>query len=153
MSQQRQPVLFRLAESNPHFSPEAMAGEWSLYLNTSPPFRGRTAHRADRACCRSRSQLDLPVLLAHFVGGERLGCGSVEDGAARDIELRSVALALERGAGEETGGEGAGHLATLLATPSNLRDSQNAKTPPGRVFADGPAWIRTRDQRIMSPLL
>src|SRR5439155_20622035 len=51
-------------------------------------------------------------------------------------------------------GEGCGgSLATLLATPSTLHAPQNAKTPLSRVFASGPAWIRTRDQRIMSPLL
>jgi hypothetical protein len=44
-------------------------------------------------------------------------------------------------------------LATPLATPSILQDPQDAKAPLSRAFGDGPAWIRTRDQRIMSPLL
>jgi hypothetical protein len=41
-------------------------------------------------------------------------------------------------------------LATLLATPSIVHGMHNEKSPVPRAFLDGPAWIRTKDQGIMS---
>jgi hypothetical protein len=44
-------------------------------------------------------------------------------------------------------------LAALLATREQFARPQDAKSATCSAFRDGPAWIRTRDQRIMSPLL
>jgi hypothetical protein len=44
-------------------------------------------------------------------------------------------------------------LATLLATLTHPVGYETKEKRLCGAFLDGPAWIRTRDQRIMSPLL
>jgi hypothetical protein len=44
-------------------------------------------------------------------------------------------------------------LPISLPTSLSAPDSFEANRPVCSGFSDGPAWIRTRDQRIMSPLL
>src|SRR5262249_12362725 len=55
----------------------------------------------------SHPNLDLAVLLAHFVRGERFGCGTPQNGARGDVILGTVALAHERRAREQSCREGA----------------------------------------------
>ncbi len=87
---------------------------------------------------------------------------SVTLGNPASVTLNWSGLASGRWLGIVNYNDGTNAIGSTLVSVDNPKRQQDARFGPAPLrwsraepasFLDGPAWIRTRDQRIMSPLL
>jgi hypothetical protein len=87
------------------------------------------------------------------LGGQRLVLGPVDLQAASPVDLPATCLAVGVGAAQCLGLRWRPDQKAGLARAQHPLASDNDVDENAAGSCDGPAWIRTRDRRIMSPLL
>jgi hypothetical protein len=95
--------------------------------------------------CGARVGERRPEAVAAEAPGRRCASSSREGHLPR-ISSRVSARASRFGVSRES-------VTTSVTTPSTEKKFQDRRSRLSSGFLSGPAWIRTRDQRIMSPLL